>query len=64
MMVVDTCRKLSSPSKVLSQIAFFVAFKETIYSASTDKVAMVGCFLEDHKTVLLVISNTKPPMEY
>jgi len=63
-MVVDICRKLSSPNKVLSQIAFFVAFKETIYFASTDKVAMVGCFLEDYKTVLLVTLNTKPPIEY
>jgi len=28
--------------------AFLVAFADAIYSASTDNVAMVGCFLDDH----------------
>jgi len=64
MIVTDTCRKLSSLSKVLSQIASFIAFEEAIYSALTDKVVMVGYFLEDHKTILLAILNTKPLMEH
>jgi len=64
MIVVDTCGKLSSLSKVLSQIIFFIAFKEAIYSASTDKVAIVSYFLEDHEIALLVTLNTKPLIEY
>jgi len=63
-MVVDICRKLSSPSKVLSQIASFIAFEEAIYPASIDKITMVGCFLENYETALLVTLNTKLPMEH
>ena len=63
MIVVDIYGKLSSLSKVLSQIVSFIVFKEAIYSASTDKVATVGCVLEDHKIALPATSNTKPPME-
>ena len=64
MMVVDTCKKLKSFSKALSQIASFITFKETIYSALTNKVAMVDCFLEDYKTALPATLNTKSSMKH
>jgi len=63
MMVVDICRKLSSPRKVLSQIVFFIVFEEAIYFTLTNKVATVGCFLEDYEIVLPATLNTKPLTE-
>ena len=52
--------KSSSVSRVQSQMAFLVALAKAIYSASTEKVAMVACFLEDQEIELPATSKIKP----
>ena len=44
------CARVMDPwlSAYMIVAAFLVAFADAIYSASTDNVAMVGCFLDDH----------------
>jgi len=41
-------------------MAFLVAVTNAIYSASTDKVAIVAYFCEDHDTNPFPISKMKP----
>ena len=41
-------------------MASLVALAKAIYSASTEKVAMVACFLEDQEIELPATSKIKP----
>jgi len=50
MIVVFVWVKLSSSSKVQSQMASLVAVANAIYLASTDEVTTVPCFFEDQDT--------------
>jgi len=45
-------------------MASFVVLKDAIYSASTKEVVTVGCYFDNNKTELPVISNRKLPMEH
>ena len=63
MIVAAVGEKLSSVRRVHSHIASLVAFADAIYSVSTNKVAMVCCFLEDHKIKLLAMSKINPEVK-
>ena len=55
MIVAITCKKSSSfLNKVLSYMAFFVAFANAIYSALTDDVTTISCFFKDQVIKLLI----------
>jgi len=47
MIVAITCKKSSSLNKVLSYMAFFIAFANAIYSALTDDVTTISYFFKD-----------------
>jgi len=46
-----------------SQTASFITLAEAIYSASTEKVVIVGCIFEDQEIEPLEISKMNPPTE-
>jgi len=52
--------KSSSRSNVRSYTASLVAFADAIYSASTDDIATVGCFLDDHDMTSPPTSKANP----
>ena len=47
MIVAITCKKSSFLNKVLSYMAFFVAFADVIYFALTDDMTTISCFFKD-----------------
>ena len=62
--IADTCLNPISSSRVQSQIASFVAFDVAMYSDSTVDSATVGCFFDDHATLLPAMSKINPPIDH